>query len=262
MFLWNIAVTPLVGVWIEIYHNINITQKISVTPLVGVWIEINCDDYRRWSMAWSLPLWECGLKSVPAGKYTGLYSHSPCGSVDWNSHLVHLYSFLKPSLPLWECGLKLLGFLSSFNPFSVTPLVGVWIEINHVLDLIKRMIVTPLVGVWIEIFCLGLWFSLRLVTPLVGVWIEIAIKENLQQFTQVTPLVGVWIEIFFDYLFKFFQGCHSPCGSVDWNVLKSCNKSSMVVTPLVGVWIEMMQTLWKSMRNPSLPLWECGLKCH
>ena len=36
------AVTPLVGVWIEIRIRIRMVRQESVTPLVGVWIEIKC----------------------------------------------------------------------------------------------------------------------------------------------------------------------------------------------------------------------------
>ena len=38
--LVNIAVTPFVGVWIEITLNSDLTYKKIVTPFVGVWIEI------------------------------------------------------------------------------------------------------------------------------------------------------------------------------------------------------------------------------
>ena len=54
-------VTPLVGVWIEINKVEAIKNAITVTPLVGVWIEITCQYYTI-SSQWSLPLWECGLK--------------------------------------------------------------------------------------------------------------------------------------------------------------------------------------------------------
>ena len=39
--LVNIAVTPFVGVWIEILERSQDSQKKLVTPFVGVWIEIN-----------------------------------------------------------------------------------------------------------------------------------------------------------------------------------------------------------------------------
>ena len=38
--LVNIAVTPFVGVWIEISTNHEKKEDIAVTPFVGVWIEI------------------------------------------------------------------------------------------------------------------------------------------------------------------------------------------------------------------------------
>ena len=38
--LVNIAVTPFVGVWIEICNFCDNTESASVTPFVGVWIEI------------------------------------------------------------------------------------------------------------------------------------------------------------------------------------------------------------------------------
>ena len=78
-----VDVTPLVGVWIEIQINCRSFERMKVTPLVGVWIEIvyfKCNSCHKGS----LPLWECGLKSVNI--YYG---------VD-----------VEPSLPLWECGLK------------------------------------------------------------------------------------------------------------------------------------------------------------
>ena len=38
--LVNIAVTPFVGVWIEILRQLRTIEIIMVTPFVGVWIEI------------------------------------------------------------------------------------------------------------------------------------------------------------------------------------------------------------------------------
>ena len=54
----------------------------NVTPLVGVWIEIfRSGDILTYVM--SLPSWECGLKfvAVLGGFYLDI-SHSPRGSVD------------------------------------------------------------------------------------------------------------------------------------------------------------------------------------
>ena len=55
------CVTPLAGVWIEIYTSFHVSLQKSVTPLAGVWIEITVL-YHVISPIWSLPLRECGLK--------------------------------------------------------------------------------------------------------------------------------------------------------------------------------------------------------
>ena len=60
MFLWNIAVTSLVEVWIEIDLEEEIRKNKSVTSLVEVWIEI-------WEI--EVKIWNC-------------ICHFPCGSVD------------------------------------------------------------------------------------------------------------------------------------------------------------------------------------
>ena len=59
--LGNFAVTPCVGVWIEISWLWSYRLRQFVTPCVGVWIEIplppaSCQGHL------SLPVWECGLK--------------------------------------------------------------------------------------------------------------------------------------------------------------------------------------------------------
>ena len=54
------VVTPLAGVWIEIARKRRNRGTCNVTPLAGVWIEILC---------WSLV-------------YLASSCHSPCGSVD------------------------------------------------------------------------------------------------------------------------------------------------------------------------------------
>ena len=61
--LVNIAVTPFVGVWIEIQKLLRTNQGNMVTPFVGVWIEISGIGISR-NLTASLPSWECGLKSV------------------------------------------------------------------------------------------------------------------------------------------------------------------------------------------------------
>ena len=76
---------------------------------------------------------------------------------------------------------------------SVTPLAGVWIEINDLSELMANRNVTPLAGVWIEI-C---WFVENFYNP------------------QVTPLAGVWIEMCLTLLIAFLENASLPlreCG--------------------------------------------------
>ncbi len=51
------------GVWIEIPKTVKNFFIYRVTPCVGVWIEIEYDLKYRRAPLWSLPAWECGLKS-------------------------------------------------------------------------------------------------------------------------------------------------------------------------------------------------------
>ena len=77
------------------------------------------------------------------------------------------------------------------------------------------------------------------VAPFVGVWIEIHLMRLRPLFSYVAPFVGVWIEMFF----------------------RSLIDSEDRVAPFVGVWIEMLYSTRSLPRfDPSLPLWECGLK--
>ena len=55
--------------------------------------------------------------------------------------------------------------------------------------------VTPRVGVWIEIAVRDVCLKSSPVTPRVGVWIEIKAKGGKPKDKNVTPRVGVWIEI-------------------------------------------------------------------
>ena len=59
--LVNIAVTPFVGVWIEIICRGLTRYDKCVTPFVGVWIEIIRHIELQVHLL-SLPSWECGLK--------------------------------------------------------------------------------------------------------------------------------------------------------------------------------------------------------
>ena len=82
--LGNFAVTPCVGVWIEIRLGIHGSRKEKVTPCVGVWIEIS--NY---------------------GIYYPFYRVTPCVGV-WIEilRITDNMNHLAASLPVWECGLK------------------------------------------------------------------------------------------------------------------------------------------------------------
>ena len=105
--LVNIAVTPFVGVWIEIItYSMESKRLPCVTPFVGVWIEIFFKEYSFFNEFASLPSWECGLKYRCSFEFVGDKSSLP----SWECGLKYLESYLKdvyePSLPSWECGLK------------------------------------------------------------------------------------------------------------------------------------------------------------
>ena len=79
---------------------------------------------------------------------------------------------------------------------QVAPLVGAWIEIVIVKDIITGVLVAPLVGAWIEILQVLLYHTrFQVVAPLVGAWIEIDKSSYSIIRKIVAPLVGAWIEI-------------------------------------------------------------------
>ena len=82
MFLWNIAVTSLVEVWIEIRANLMQICFLSVTSLVEVWIEIDCkyDGSKKSDVTSLVEVWiEIGSVDI---EFTFDACHFPCGSVD------------------------------------------------------------------------------------------------------------------------------------------------------------------------------------
>ena len=66
-YLWGYGknikrVTPLAGVWIEMFELRFASGELLVTPLAGVWIEIWVKTWRQSKRNWSLPLRKCELK--------------------------------------------------------------------------------------------------------------------------------------------------------------------------------------------------------
>ena len=79
----------------------------AVTPCVGVWIEIDAGPLRLSGSSRSLPAWECGLKlaggeagaeAVVVTPCVGVWIEIPDTGTKGPDPL--------PSLPAWECGLK------------------------------------------------------------------------------------------------------------------------------------------------------------
>ena len=169
----------------------------AVTPFVGVWIEIKKHVISLLCFFMSLPSWECGLKCLQLWQpqllvirhslrgsvdwnqneiynYLPTQGHSLRGSVDWNITILTAARIYVRSLPSWECGLKYLASYPTQSPrtrhslrgsvdwnkrdgeptadfIRVTPFVGVWIEIKKMFKIFNYIFVTPFVGVWIEI---------------------------------------------------------------------------------------------------------------
>ena len=125
--------------------------------------------------------------------------------------------------------------LSNYNASlkTVTPFVGVWIEITH-----THTHVTPFVGVWIEIGHASGRIVRLLVTPFVGVWIEISYGGRKEKTMESLPSWECGLKSGMDRL----PGCRPTslpsweCGLKFW--LRKLNKMEAVVTPFVGVWIE------------------------
>ena len=77
------------------------------------------------------------------------------------------------SLPPWERGLKSSSARHMYEPPSVAPPVGAWIEITDPNMVTETDVVAPPVGAWIEIICAGAITVSQVVAPPVGAWIEI-----------------------------------------------------------------------------------------
>ena len=103
--VWEVA--PFVGVWIEISECVYPIKSLIVAPFVGVWIEI-CNIHICWCICiWSLPSWECGLKSFERQWYSCPHCVAPFVGVWIEIHNRRIVSGL----------------------YIVAPFVGVWIEI-------------------------------------------------------------------------------------------------------------------------------------
>ena len=83
--------------------------NIAVTPFVGVWIEIP-ETFVSPSNLMSLPSWECGLKFQGLRCLCSPDSVTPFVGVWIEIGQPQLQIHFHSSLPSWECGLKYLIF--------------------------------------------------------------------------------------------------------------------------------------------------------
>ena len=107
-FLSIFAVTPFMGVWIEIYPLVLLRRKKWVTPFMGVWIEILVTIINFWY----------------------ILSHSLYGSVDWNS-LKMTSGWGTKVTPFMGVWIEILVRPPVNTLIIVTPFMGVWIEIPY-----------------------------------------------------------------------------------------------------------------------------------
>ena len=83
-------------------------SNFAVTPCVGVWIEISYIEAINNGYYPSLPAWECGLKYCIKSVLSISIMSLPAWECGLKYYTLLLKPNLLPSLPAWECGLKLL----------------------------------------------------------------------------------------------------------------------------------------------------------
>ena len=109
--LWYLSLKQSLPAW-ECglkWQNLSALHRgFAVTPCVGVWIEIHMNLMPMLVPCLSLPAWECGLKYTIASFLLQYIMSLPA----WECGLKFPYAVSttpdKSSLPAWECGLKWL----------------------------------------------------------------------------------------------------------------------------------------------------------
>ena len=192
MFLWNIAVTSLAEVWIEIVLLYHLQRPMRSLPLRKCGLKFIRPVHESF-IRMSLPLRKCGLKYDPYNWMSDRY----------------------PSLPLRKCGLKYYIVSTSLPESYVTSLAEVWIEIAERLKSLGKKLSLPLRKCGLKYGKDGESSTARKVTSLAEVWIEISLVISHHSISLVTSLAEVWIEIERDCQTIRRTLCHFPCGSVD-----------------------------------------------
>ncbi len=100
------CVTPLAGVWIEIWHHAPYPQRTRVTPLAGVWIEIILMIFID-TLLCVTPLAGVWIEITEYGGKMSADEVTPLAGVWIEIERIDTSGFgLAESLPLRECGLK------------------------------------------------------------------------------------------------------------------------------------------------------------
>ena len=282
MFLWNIAVTSLAEVWIEISKPLSWSAwRHSHFPCGSVdWNTVSVSPYIRLFVTSLAEVW-IEIILVQSLMILSL-CHFPCGSVDWNWRWGVRRTGTDQSLPLRKCGLKYWFQAKDVGKVSHFPCGSVdWNQETTVLRHYPGSHFPCGSVDWNPLF----WcpFSSYLVTSLAEVWIEILVKWYAISASCVTSLAEVWIEINTVAKLTKNENGHFPCGSVDWNLYRREKVDKWGVTSLAEVWIEIIRSSnasgsrashfpcgsvdWNPHRiiliqssSMSLPLRKCGLK--
>ena len=91
---------------------------------MGVWIEIEHHEQQHQRYYWSLPAWECGLKSAVNVIDWLKINVTPCVGVWIEITCLHKIRLAAAkSLPVWECGLK---FAPIWIPTAIVRSLPAW----------------------------------------------------------------------------------------------------------------------------------------
>ena len=139
-------------------------------------------------------------------------SHTLRGCVDWNKYRGLSLSSSLMSHPAWVCGLKPSKGSDEYPGNTVTPCVGVWIEIC----------LSSCGGTWNESH--PAWVCGLKQADVAFVWWQ----------KQVTPCVGVWIETSWCCFCLVTEASHTLRGCVDWNTYRDLTNRYRVCHTLRG----------------------------
>ena len=165
----------------------------------------------------SASLWGCELKYWKWKIIKPYRCQPPCEAVSWNIH-VDIYLCCPYSQPPCEAVSWNTTLLATCNPFTVSLLVRLWVEMFDYWNI----------------------FRLRKVSLLVRLWVEILrTSESLHQYI-VSLLVRLWVEILLPTALKSAVRRQPPCEAVSWNIWFWLCCCSSTVSLLVRLWVEII----------------------